>query len=91
MGRVELQMRQWNEVSIYRDPQKDRKWHLYFLNQETNKNHRLALRRSDDEHQDPAAGASEDLLTGNEDLHGKRNPHGFSSQDEVGSRSVKTK
>ncbi len=37
MDRVDLQGGQRNNAYIYRDPQKGGKWHLYFLNRETNK------------------------------------------------------
>ena len=47
MDRVDLQGGQRNNAYIYRDPQKGGKWHLYFLNRETNKNHRFVLKRSD--------------------------------------------
>ncbi len=47
LHRVELQGGQRNSVYIYRDPQKGGKWHLYFLNRETNRNHRFVLKRSD--------------------------------------------
>jgi hypothetical protein len=45
MDRVDLQGGQRNNAYIYRDPQKGGKWHLYFLNRETNKNHRFVLKR----------------------------------------------
>ena len=47
MDRVDLQGGQRNNAYIYRDPQKGGKWHLYFLNRETHKNHRFVLKRSD--------------------------------------------
>ena len=47
MDHLDLQGGQRNNAYIYRDPQKGGKWHLYFLNRETNKNHRFVLKRSD--------------------------------------------
>ena len=52
MDRVDLQGGQRNNAYIYRDPQKGGKWHLYFLNRESNKHHRFVLKRSDGRYPD---------------------------------------
>ena len=62
MDRVDLQGGQRNNAYIYRDPQKGGKWHLYFLNRETNKNHRFVLKRSDGGYPDPSAAGENEAL-----------------------------
>ena len=62
MDRVDLQGGQRNNAYIYRDPQKGGKWHLYFLNRETNKNHRFVLKRSDGGYPDPSAAGETEAL-----------------------------
>ena len=62
MDCVDLQGGQRNNAYIYRDPQKGGKWHLYFLNQETNKNHRFVLKRSDGGYPDPSAAGENEAL-----------------------------
>ena len=62
MDRVDLQGGQRNNAYIYRDPQKGGKWHLYFLNRETNKNHRFVLKRSDGGYPDPSAEGENEAL-----------------------------
>ena len=62
MDRVDLQGGQRNNAYIYRDPQKGGKWHLYFLNRETNKNHRFVLKRSDGGYPDPAAAGETEAM-----------------------------
>ena len=62
MDRVDLQGGQRNNAYIYRDPQKGGKWHLYFLNRETNKNHRFVLKRSDCGYPDPSAAGETEAL-----------------------------
>ena len=41
-----------NNAYIYRDPSKSGKWHLYFINKETNQRHRLLLKHSDGRYPD---------------------------------------
>ena len=62
MDRVDLQGGQRNNAYIYRDPKKGGKWHLYFLNRETNKNHRFVLKRSDGGYPDPSAAGENEAL-----------------------------
>ena len=62
MDRVDLQGGQRNNEYIYRAPKKGGKWHLYFLNRETNKNHRFVLKRPDGGYPDPSAAGETEAL-----------------------------
>ena len=62
LERVDLQGGRRNNAYIYRNPQKGGKWHLHFLNRETNQKHRFLLKRPNGGYPHPSAAGEEEAL-----------------------------
>ena len=62
LDRVELQGGKRNNTYVYRDPQKGGKWHLHFLNRETNQKHRFVLKRPNGSFPDPSPAGEDEAL-----------------------------
>jgi hypothetical protein len=62
LDRVDLQGGKRNNAYIYRDPQKGGKWHLHFLNRETDQKHRFVLKRPNGGFPDPSPLGEDEAL-----------------------------
>ena len=62
LDRIDLQGGKRNNAYVYRDPQKGGKWHLHFLNRETNQKHRFVLKRPNGSHPDPSPAREDEAL-----------------------------
>ena len=62
LDRIDLQGGKRNNAYVYRDPQKGGKWHLHFLNKETNQKHRFVLKRPNGSFPDPSTSGEDEAL-----------------------------
>ncbi|MDM7958886.1 MAG: site-specific integrase [Synechococcus sp. WH 8007] len=62
LDRIDLQGGKRNNAYVYRDPQKGGKWHLHFLNRETNQKHRFVLKRPNGSFPDPSPAGEDEAL-----------------------------
>ena len=62
LDRIDLQGGKRNNAYVYRDPQKGGKWHLHFLNKETNQKHRFVLKRPNGSFPDPSPSGEDEAL-----------------------------
>jgi len=62
LDRIDLQGGKRNNAYVYRDPQKGGKWHLHFLNKETNQKHRFVLKRPNGSYPDPSPSGEDEAL-----------------------------
>ena len=62
LDRIDLQGGKRNNAYVYRDPQKGGKWHLHFLNRETNQKHRFVLKRLNGSFPDPSPAGEDEAL-----------------------------